>query len=57
MTIRLDLSFMISLYDVIILQHYEFYKDHCSQSILHYEKHSEYLLGDPGYIGENMFIM
>lgn len=54
--IHLDVGYPKSFHDVKILRHNDVYNNwrHC---FAHEDEYFEYLLGDPGYIGEEHFIM
>lgn len=54
--IHLDLGILGFFHDVIIFCHSNFYR-HWRAHFIHGDKDFEYLLGDPGCIGINMFIM
>ncbi len=54
--IYLDFGYLGSYHDVAILHQFELHKN-WHQFFLHGDKYFEYLLGYPGYLGEEMFIM
>ena len=54
--IHLDSGFPCSFHNVTILYHSDFYK-RWHTHFTHGDSYFEYLLGDPSYIGKNMFIM
>lgn len=52
----IDLGHPGSFHDVLLLQHLELYQN-WRRHFTHSDEYLEYVLGDPGYQGENMFIM
>ncbi len=54
--IYMDIRYFSSCHDVIILKHSTLYKER-HQYFIHEENYFELLLGDPNYMGEEMFIM
>ncbi len=54
--IYLDCGYLCSYHDVTILCRYKLHKN-WHQFFLHGDEYFEYLLGDLGYVGEEMFIM
>ncbi len=54
--IYLDFGYPGFYHDVTILHQSKLHKDQC-QFFLHGDEYFEYLLGDLGYLGEDMFIM
>ncbi len=54
--IYIDGGYPCSFFYVNILQHSSVYKDWC-QYFNHKDEYFEYLLGDLGYMGKEMFIM
>lgn len=54
--IHVDTSFPGSYHDVNVLRHSPIYQD-WQNRFVHSDDYQQYLLGDPGYIGEEMFIM
>lgn len=56
LVIHLDLGYLGSFYDVTLFRHSNLYCNRRSH-LTHIDQYIEYLLGDMGYIGEEMFIM
>lgn len=54
--LHVDLGFPGSYHDVTILRHSHLFRN-WRHHFTHTDEYFEYLLGDPGYLGESMFIM
>jgi hypothetical protein len=54
--IYIDSNYLGSYHNVSILRHLVIYRKQC-QYFIHRDDYFEYLLGDPRYLGEEMFIM
>jgi len=54
--IYIDSSYLGFYHNAIILRHLAIYRNRC-QYFIHQDDYFEYLLGDPRYLGEEMFIM
>jgi hypothetical protein len=54
--IYIDIGYHGFYHNVNILEHFNVYKNYC-QIFTHVNDYFEYLLGDPSYMGEKMFIM
>lgn len=54
--IYFDIEYPSSMHDVTILCEYDLYKD-WRECFMHTNDYFEYLLGDLGYIDEEMFVM